>query len=115
MPVKRSTVGGLLGIIVVLALALAAIREASQLWAQAIFTLTLGGLAVATLAALLAPGRDGGGVGFSLFGWVSFLAPFGPSPDEISNRLLTNSLLEVAVHRLHEGQSDAVNTPPIGA
>jgi hypothetical protein len=65
-----------LGVVIAVALALAAIHEATRLWLRVTFVLTLVVLTVAFLGTLLRTRPHGAWVGFSVFGWECFLLFF---------------------------------------
>jgi hypothetical protein len=106
---NRSSLAGLLGLVLILALGLASIREASEIWAQTIVTLTLVFLFVAALAAWTGRRRDGAWRGAALFGWGYVLLAFGPGAAWFGDKLLTNAVLDIAVHSMH---GDGLSPPP---
>jgi hypothetical protein len=65
--------------ILVLALAIAALRSPSDYWVSAMFSMTLGLLLTAVLGVVYRRGaRRAFWLGFALFGWVYWLMSFGP-------------------------------------
>jgi hypothetical protein len=87
----RFTIAGLLGVITVLGIGLAALREASDLWDSGLFTLTLGVLLVAVLLAVhRREDRRAFWFGFTLCGWGYMALSLVPS---IEPRLLTTKAL----------------------
>ena len=73
------SVGNLMGVVLVLAIALAALRSDSSLCADAIFTLDLGLLCTAIVGVWSRRGRPRAfWLGFALFGWVYLVAAFEP-------------------------------------
>src|SRR5262245_13920167 len=87
----RFTIGRLLVLVVGLAVALAALREATEIWDSGVFTATLGLLTASVLRAVHRSDRKRAfWLGFALFGWsyqiASLLPPIGP-------RLLTTKAL----------------------
>jgi hypothetical protein len=66
----RFTIGGLMGVVLILAIGLAAWKNANAAWAGVIFLLTCGLLGLATIGSICR--RDAaraGWLGFALFGW----------------------------------------------
>jgi hypothetical protein len=83
----RFTIAGLLGLVLFVAVAFAALREATDLWDSAVFTLTLGALVTSMLLAVHHHGeRRAYWFGFALFGISYLVASLIPS---IESRLLT--------------------------
>src|SRR5262245_4308251 len=87
----RSTIGRLLVLVVGLAVAFAALREATEIWDSGVFTATLGLLTASVLWAIRRSDQKRAfWLGFALFGWsyliASLLPPVGP-------RLLTTRAL----------------------
>jgi WD40 repeat protein len=68
----------LFGLVVVVALACAALVNASPLWASASYTVTLLFLLTATLAAVFRPQNRAFWLGFIVFGWAYLFFTFGP-------------------------------------
>lgn len=84
----KFSIAGLLVVILSVAFALAALREASDLWDSLVFSLTFGLLAVSVLLALY---RDRPfWLGFAVFGWGYLAASLVPT---IEPRLLTTKAL----------------------
>jgi hypothetical protein len=83
----RFTIGTLLALVLFLAVAFAALREATDLWDSGVFTLTS---AVLVVGVLLSFHRTGKGrafwLGFALFGWAYLVASLVPP---VESRLLT--------------------------
>lgn len=83
----RFTIANLLGVVLFAALAVAALREATELWDSAVFTLTLGVLLTSVVLAVHRTGeRRAYWVGFALFG-AAYTA--GSLITPIESRLLT--------------------------
>ena len=96
MRIVRFSIAGLMGAVVVAAVCLAALRNASQAWSGAIFLLTRGVLGLAIINAIYRRGADRAWwLGFCLFGW-GYLALVEPRP-EIRSPYLSTSLLLVIV------------------
>src|SRR5689334_886367 len=87
----RFTIAGLLGVITVFGIGLAALREASELWDSGLFALTIGVLLVSILLVVhRQEGRRAFWVGFALFGWGYVTLSLVPS---VEPRLLTTRAL----------------------
>ena len=94
---RRISVAGLIGVI---AVGLAALRSATDLWLRIMMTLTVAALAVGLLGAIVRPRPRGAWVGFAVFGWGSYVAAFVPILDdgrggrtEIAASLLSEDLV----------------------
>ena len=72
----RFSILGLMAVILVIALGLAAVKSPTDLRASLVFTATVFILLTATLGVLL--NRSPSLTGFALFGWASLLLAFGP-------------------------------------
>jgi hypothetical protein len=72
----RFSILGLMAVILLVALGLAALKSPSELRASLVFTATVFVLLTATLGVLL--DRSPALTGFALFGWASLLLAFGP-------------------------------------
>ena len=93
----RFSIAALMAVVVVAALGLAALRDASELRAGATFLLTCGVLCVAIVGAVCRTGTERAWwLGFALFGWgymlLAFRSPFN---------LPTTALLELLEARVH--------------
>jgi hypothetical protein len=83
----RFTIGGLLAVVLFLAVAIAALREATDLWDSGLFTLTAGLLVVAVLLVVHRTGRRRAfWLGFALVGGAYLIASLIPP---VESRLLT--------------------------
>jgi hypothetical protein len=93
----RVSIAGLMAVVLLVAVGVAALRSASDLWAGALFTLALGVLAIAALGAVSLRGRQRASwAGFAALGWGYLLLAFGPWCDTaIRPRLLTTKLLDI--------------------
>ena len=91
-----------IGIVAVIAVGLAALREGTYLWLQIITTATFGLLSIGLLGTLVRARPHGAWVGFALFGWGHFLLTGLPTiRNEIRPDLLTKALIDGLVHRIH--------------
>jgi hypothetical protein len=80
-PSPSLSVAGLMGLVLLLAVGFAALRDPAELWAGVFYSLMLVVLLAAALGAALRPGRARAPwLGFALFGWGYFLLTFGPGP-----------------------------------
>lgn len=97
----RFTLASLLIFVGLIAVGLAALRDASEWTARTTFTVTLAVLAIGLVGAIVRR-RRAAWVGFSVLGWGYFLAAFAPGlKDEIAPFLLTSPALEAIFERLH--------------
>jgi hypothetical protein len=70
MRIVRFPIAGLMGTILVVAIVLAALRNASQTWAGVTFLLTCGVLCLAVVGVVCRNGSERAWwLGFALFGW----------------------------------------------
>ena len=94
----RFSIRGLMIVIVILALAFTALRTPSRFWANAWFSLALGGVTIAIPAAVANVGdRRAFWIGFAVCGWVYFVFSLAPWVDkETSHQLFTTTLLDLA-------------------
>jgi hypothetical protein len=87
----RFNIASLLGVILVLGVGIAALRESSDLWDTAVFTLTLSALLISTLPAIhCTESKRAFWIGFALFGWMYLGFALVPS---IESRLITTKAL----------------------
>jgi hypothetical protein len=109
MRLPRFTIAGLMGLVVVVAVGVAALRFASELWASILLMLTLGVLGAAVLAFHERAGaRRAWWRGFALFGWGYVMLAFGPWASEaIAPHLPTTMWLDASYAKLHPGDSEA--------
>ncbi len=97
----RFPLAWLMALVGIIAIGLAAMRNASWLAVQIAFTLTLLALMVGLLAALVRRG-DGAWAGFAVFGWCYAICGLIPAVgDRCGQRLLTNSVLLLVVDQIH--------------
>src|SRR5688500_1209379 len=78
----RFTIAIIMGIVLLIALGLAALREANVLWASGLYTLTLTSLCTAVLGSMAGRGRARmTWAGFAAVGWSYLLMSFGRWPN----------------------------------
>jgi hypothetical protein len=95
----RFSIAGLMFVVLVTAIALAALRSPSQIWAGVLLLATLAALCIALVGAFCRSGpARGGWIGFAVFGWVYMGAAF--EPYEFWPKLPTQNLLEWLSPRL---------------
>ena len=103
----RFNIGSLLGVILVLGVGFAALKEASDLWDSGVFTLTIGVLLLSILLAVnRTDSRRSFWIGFALFGWAYLALSLVPS---IESRLMTTKALGYLRSKLSE-RSLKINT-----
>jgi hypothetical protein len=66
---RRISIAGVLGVVAVFAVGLAALVQATDVWSGVVFTLTIGLLMASVLAVCLRGWRSGAWLGFTVFGW----------------------------------------------
>jgi hypothetical protein len=89
----RVSIAGLMGIVLVTATALAALRSSSVTWSGVMLLGTLGALGIALVGALCqSRSARGAWIGFAVFGWIYLSAAFWPS--SYWPKLPTQTLLE---------------------
>ena len=106
MPKLRFNIRNLLTIIFVLGVGFAALRESSDIWESATFTLTISVLLISTLLAVHRTSRRTFWIGFALFGSAYLGLSLVPS---IESRLITTKGLDYVRFRLSE-QSLTIDT-----
>jgi hypothetical protein len=90
----RFSIAGLMGIVLVTALGLAALHSSSVTWAGVVLLATLGAFGIALVGAFCRTGSARGGwLGFAVFGWIYLVAAF--CPNDRWPKLPTQSLLEL--------------------
>jgi hypothetical protein len=83
----RFNVASLLGVILVIGVSFAALRESTELWESGVFTLTLAALLISSLLAVHRAGkRPAFWLGFAVFGWFYLALTVVPS---IESKLIT--------------------------
>ncbi len=104
----RVSIAGLMGVVLVAAIGMAALRSSSQTWAGLLLLGTFGAFGIALVGAVCRSGSERGGwIGFAVFGWIYMNAAFWPS--DLWPKLPTESLLEALGPRL--GAIDAQFAP----
>ena len=89
----RFSIAGLMGVVLITAIGLAALRSPSHTWAGVLLLATLAALCIAVIGAFCRTGAERGGwIGFAVFGWAYLGAAFDPY--EFWPKLPTQSLLE---------------------
>src|SRR5262249_4847118 len=99
----RISIVGMMGIVLFVALSLAAFGGATVFWASVMFTLTVATLCAATTWAILRRGTPRRfWTGFAIFGWAYLLLTFGPWPNGngvSTPPLLTRALIDATTPR----------------
>jgi hypothetical protein len=92
----RFSIAGLMVVVLVVGVSVAALRSASGVWAALLFTLTLAVLAVAPLGVVYRRARSRAfWLGFGLFGWGYLALCYGPAIGEATRpNLATTALLD---------------------
>jgi hypothetical protein len=91
MPKLRFNIASLLGVIFILGVGFAALRESSDLWESGVLTLMIGVLLISILLAVhRTESKRAFWVGFALFGWAYMGLTFMPS---VESRLITTRAL----------------------
>ena len=118
----RVSIAALLAGIALFGVAFTALIHPSPLWGNAFYSLTLGTLTIAVLAAIYGRGRRRAfWVGFSTCGWAYFLAIFGPEPiSHAEPNLVTTAILDIlypyTIPRVVPGSAQApAPTPSIAS
>jgi hypothetical protein len=93
---RRFSIAGLMAVVLVCGVAVAALRNASEIWAGILLLLTLGLLAAALLGvAYRREAGRAGWIGFALFGWGYLTLAFGPwFAEQVRPQLPTTRLLD---------------------
>ncbi len=105
----RISVAGLMAVVLFLACGLAALRTPTTLWSRAVFSTSLGLLALAGLGALYGRGETRSFCGgFALVGGAYLAMALGPWLSEVAGpRLLTTAVIEDLYHRLQYRPKEA--------
>jgi hypothetical protein len=119
----RTTILGLMAVVLFAAIGFAALRGATNWWASSIFTMTLTGLAFAALYAEYRRGeRRAFWAAFAVFGWGYLVLTFCPGCEiKIRPRLVTTNLLDALLPIVHLGPVptvrlwDATTGKPVNA
>jgi hypothetical protein len=95
----RFSIAGLMGVVLLVAIGFAALRNPSENWAGVVLLGTLAALGVAMVGACCRSGATRGGfLGFAAFGWIYMIAAFYPLG--IWPKLPTQGLLELLAPRI---------------
>lgn len=99
----RVSIFGLMGVVLICAVGVAALRAASALWAGGVLLLTLTVLGVTLLGAIFRRGaRRAFWVGFALFGWGYLILACGPwFGQEVRPNLATSLVFDMVYARMH--------------
>jgi hypothetical protein len=92
------SIRGLMTVIAIIGLALVSLRTPSRIWANAWYTLAMGGVTLAIPAAVASHDeRRAFWIGFAVCGGVYFLFALAPGVDQqASHQLLTTAMLDIA-------------------
>jgi hypothetical protein len=106
----RPTILGLMAVVLLAAVGVGALREATDWWASGIFTTTLIALAFATLYAVYRRGpRRAFWAAFAAVGWGYIVLTFGPGCETtIRPRLVTTRLLDALLPIVHPAPEPTV-------
>src|SRR5262245_7304039 len=112
----RLSIGAIMVTVVVIAVAIAALREASGTWASVLFTLTLLMLGTAVLGAICRRAAERAfWLGFALFGGTYMaLAFMAHVAGEIRPLLASTALLNWAHAKVAEPKAFTFTTQPVG-
>jgi hypothetical protein len=99
IPMKRFrlSVAALMGVVLLLALGMAALRANTDIWASAMFTAAVSLFSVAIIAAMAIRGSARfTWMGMAVFGWIYLVISFGPWPGSTTEPppLITSVLLD---------------------
>jgi hypothetical protein len=116
MRLPRFPIAGLMGLVVVAAVGVAALRFASELWAGVLLMLTLGVLGAAVLAFHeRTEASRSWWRGVALFGWGYVVLAMGPwAAESIAPHLPTTAGLDVRYARMHPGGAEAGQARRLG-
>jgi hypothetical protein len=103
----RVSIAGLMVVVLISALGVAALKAATPLWASIVLTTTLALLGLAILGAMFRSGdRRAFWAGFAVFGWGYLTLAFGPwFATEIEPKLATSLAIARMHEKLHPGPS----------
>jgi hypothetical protein len=106
----RFNIGGLLVLILVLGIGIAALRESNELWDSGLFTATIGILLVSVLLAVYRKGLTRAfWLGFAVFGWSYLVLAVVPA---INARLITTRALSYVDSKVQVRGTSAVGAMP---
>jgi hypothetical protein len=98
----RFSIAGLMGVVLVAAIGLAALRNPTELWDGVMFLLTCGVLMLSVVGVVCRGGAERAWwLGFALFGWGYLTLAFS-CPHELLPRLLSTVLLQHVTPRMDE-------------
>jgi hypothetical protein len=98
----RVSLAALMAVVAILALGLAAMREASAGWLHATYTVTVALLSVGLLGSLLKSRPRGAWVGFTLFGCGAFCLAQVPAAQYLGTDFINTGLMSAIIDRLHQ-------------
>jgi hypothetical protein len=112
----RFSIASLLVWVALLGVGITALRSASPLWANALFSLAIGTLTVSILAAVYRKGRRRAfWVGFATCGWVYMLLSLGPDSDALASPfLITTAILDLLYPKVVPPPAAAPAGPGMG-
>jgi len=111
----RFSIAGLMGVVLIVAIGLAALRNASDIWAGVIFLVTCGVLALSIVGMICRQeGERAWWLGFALFGWGYVALAFWPSHESGLPQLPTIALFERLSANLGVNPQDLVGGPRAG-
>jgi len=115
MRLTRFSIGGLMGLVLVIALGLVGLKQANTIWASTFFTVTLVALVISVLNAIQTRERSRVfWVGFAVSGWIYFLCAFGLGSESgaATPQVLTEKLLDQLLPLFHpEAAPDSALIP----
>lgn len=110
--IMRFSLVGLLGAVMLCAVAIASLRFANELWACVVFTATVAALSFGCLALLCSIASRPLWIGFTLFGWGYLALAFGPwFGQNVGPFLLTTRLLNAVQSSLQTSIPVSVASP----
>ncbi|WP_435008827.1 hypothetical protein P12x_000076 [Tundrisphaera lichenicola] len=112
----RMSIAGLLGLVALMGVAIAALTHPSPLAGNAYYTITLAALIIAVLAAVYhRGGKRAFWVGFSTCGWAYFLLVFGPAwVQPYGQNLVTTTLLDIVYPYTIPSKAGVATLDPAG-
>ncbi len=107
----RISIAGLLGLVGLFAVGLAALTSATAAWLGFFFLLTFGLLFAGVVGWILRGRRSGGWVGFVVFGWGFFLLEYRPGVNSF-DRLASDAVADWAFEMVNPTPVDPPGWPP---